>query len=111
MTLINVKREEGLPKSTKLLAVFTQTNSLNVFCYLITPRSEFFWDGSFFLDPLASFGVSDSQAPGMKHKPRGPKRLADWFTVNGISKQGLPKNTIVHPDLMRPASMQCAKNQ
>ena len=106
-----MKREGGLPKSTKLLAIFTQTNSLQVFCCFVAPGPEFFWDGSFFLDPLASFRMSNSQAPGMKHKPRGPKRLADWFAVNGITKQGMPKNTIVNPDLMRPASMQCSKNE
>ena len=111
MTLINVNRDRGLPKSVKLLAVFTQTNSVKVLRYFIAPRSKFFWDGGFFLDPLASFRVSNAQAPGMKHKSRGPERLATWFAVNGVTEQGVPKKTIVNPDLMRPAGMQCAKNE
>ena len=111
MILIDVALKKGLPQIVKLRAVFTQTNSIKVFCYFVTPRSKFFWDGGFLLNQLASFWVGNSQAPGMKHKPRDPERLAAWFAVNGVTKQGPTKKTIVNPDLLRPARMQCAKNQ
>ena len=106
MILIDVALKKDLGQIVKLRAVFTQTNSVKVLCYFVTPRSKFFWDGGFLLDQLASFWVGKSQAPSMKHKPRDPERLATWFAVNRVTKQGMSKKVIVNPDLMRPASMQ-----